>query len=123
MGASASAACALLPVEVPGDVATRRLGAGLPFFYRQGNFKEDGFHAAGDVSAAPPRIPAWQVEFRPHPAGVGIQVGAAPPVPWPSVSPWPGEVFFAVDGAFVCGLAVELALREQGDLSSSSAYP
>ena len=113
----------LLPVEVARENARRRWGAGLPFFYRQGNFQEDGFHAAGDISAPPPAIAQCNLEFVSHPAGVGLRVGAAPPVPWPSPSLWPREVFFGVDSAFFTSLAVELALQEEGTVRSAMAQP
>ena len=113
----------LLPVQVAHEHQRRRWDAGLPFFYGQGNYPEDGFHAAGDISARPPAVAQCHLEFVSHPAGVGLRVGVAPPVPWPSPSLWPRDVFFGVDGAFFCSLAVELALREEGAMRTAMPQP
>ena len=119
MGASSSTACSSTACRSGPREPAQEMGRRLALFHRQGNHPEDGFHAAGDISARPPAIAQCHLDLVHHPAGVGLRVGVAPPVPWPSPPTWPRKIFLVADGAFFSSLAVELALREEGAMRTA----
>ena len=100
MGASSSTACSSTACRSGPREPAQEMGRRLALFHRQGNHPEDGFHAAGDISARPPAIAQCHLDLVHHPAGVGLRVGVAPPVPWPSPPTWPRKIFLVADGAF-----------------------